>query len=77
MIEINVKKARENLSALLDRIEKGEEIIITRRGKRVAYMTSPEKTGPLPSLEVFRRSIKLKGKTLSGMVVENRQVERY
>ncbi|MCG8333681.1 MAG: type II toxin-antitoxin system prevent-host-death family antitoxin, partial [Proteobacteria bacterium] len=40
MLEINVKEARSNLSNILDRVEKGEEIIITRRGKRVARISN-------------------------------------
>lgn len=33
--------AKTHLSALLDRVEAGEEIIITRRGKPVARLVSP------------------------------------
>ena len=32
MLEVNVKEARSNLSSLLDRVERGEEILIKRRG---------------------------------------------
>ena len=35
MGEANVKDARIQLSALLHRVEKGEEIVITHRSKRV------------------------------------------
>jgi prevent-host-death family protein len=38
MVEVNVKDARSQFSALLDRVEKGEEIIIKRRGKRRAVL---------------------------------------
>jgi len=34
MVEVNVKDARRQLSGLLNRVEKGKEIIIKRRGKR-------------------------------------------
>jgi len=37
-MQIKVKDARSKLSSLLDRVEKGEEIIITRRGKKVARL---------------------------------------
>jgi prevent-host-death family protein len=38
MAEIGAFEAKTHLSALLDRAEKGEEIIITRRGKPVARL---------------------------------------
>jgi antitoxin (DNA-binding transcriptional repressor) of toxin-antitoxin stability system len=34
MLEVNVRDARSNLSALLEGVEAGEEIIIKHRGKR-------------------------------------------
>ena len=77
MIEVNVKKARENLSELLDKIEKGEEIIITRRGKRVAHMVSPKRAVSLPSLKSLRESIEVRGEPLGVAVMKNRQEERY
>ena len=43
MLEVNVKEARSKLSLLLDRVERGEEIIIKRRGKKVALLVSPER----------------------------------
>ena len=39
MIEIGAFEAKNTLSALLDRVEKGEEVTITRRGKPVAKLT--------------------------------------
>lgn len=41
MIEMSVKEARKNLSLLLDKVEHGDEIMITRRGRRVAKITAP------------------------------------
>ena len=43
MLEVNVKEARSKLSILLDRVERGEEIIIKRRGKKVALLVSPKR----------------------------------
>lgn len=40
MDEIGVFEARNNLSALLDRVEQGEEITITRNGKPVARLVA-------------------------------------
>jgi prevent-host-death family protein len=39
MTEIGVFEAKNKLSELLDRVERGEEISITRRGKPIAKLT--------------------------------------
>ena len=36
MTEVSVAEAKAHLSELLDRVERGEEVVITRRGKPVA-----------------------------------------
>ena len=78
MLEINVKEARSNLSTILDRVEKGEEIIITRRGKRVARISNiVNNPTPLRSLKQFRNKISIKGKSLSQTVIDQRKEERY
>jgi prevent-host-death family protein len=77
MIEVNTEEARRNLSSLLDRVERGEEIIITRRGKKVALLVSPERKNALPSLKDFRASISTTGKPLSETVIDMRQEESY
>ncbi|MGK5091451.1 type II toxin-antitoxin system prevent-host-death family antitoxin [Deltaproteobacteria bacterium TL4] len=77
MLELNVKEARGKLSNLLDQVEKGEEIIITRRGKQVARLTSLNEKSPLSSLTSFRETIKVEGQPLSQIVVIQREEERY
>ncbi len=78
MLEINVKEARDHFGALLDRVEQGEEIIIVRRGKKVAHLIPPVQTEQfLPSLKKFRKSIRIKGKPLSEVVIDLRNEERY
>ena len=37
-------EAKNKLSALLDRVEQGEEIVITRHGKEVARLVPPKGT---------------------------------
>jgi prevent-host-death family protein len=76
-MEVSVKDARSQLSELLDRVERGEEVIIRRRGKKVARLVSPETTHPLPSLRRFRASLKMNGKPMSEMVITARDQERY
>ena len=77
MLEVNVKEARSKLSILLDRVERGEEIIIKRRGKKVACLVSPKRENSLPSLKDFRASLSITGKPLSETVIDLRQQERY
>ena len=77
MMEVNVKEARCNFSSLLDRVERGEEIIIKRRGKKIARLISPENNKFLPSLQNFRASIKLTGDPLSKAVTDLRNEERF
>jgi prevent-host-death family protein len=75
---VSVKQARENFRALLDRVVQGDEVVILRRGKEVARLVPPRRElRRLPSLEAFRKSIGVKGKSLSAEVVRGRREERY
>ncbi len=58
METVSVAATKAHLSKLLDRIEKGEEIVVTRRGKPVARLSPvrPRKK-PLPPLAEFRGGI--------------------
>ena len=77
-MEVNVKEARAKISSLLDRTQKGEEVVIVRRGKRVARLVAVGDTDKrLPDLRAFRNSISLKGEALSGAVIQGRSEERY
>ena len=78
MRRVKVKEARARLSALLDQVAAGEEIILTRRGKETARLVPPRSHEPdLPSLEDFRASLEEKGEPLSLVVVRSRREERY
>lgn len=81
MFEINVKDARSQFSALLDKVKKGETIIITRRGEQVAQLIAAKKprkkNKKFPSLEKLRASIKMKGAPMSRTVMQMREEERY
>ena len=77
MSEINFKNARNNLSSLITKVEQGEEIIITRHGKRVAKLVSAEREiSSLTSLKQFRARINIQGDPLSKTVVDLRDEER-
>lgn len=76
---INLKEARRRLSELVKAAERGESIVITRRGKEVARIVplATKRLKGLPDLTEFRKSIKLKGKPMSETVIEMRREERY
>ncbi|PWV97533.1 prevent-host-death family protein [Hoeflea marina] len=42
MDEVGILQARNNLSALIERVERGEEVTITRHGKPVAKLVSAD-----------------------------------
>lgn len=42
MTEIGAFEAKNKLSALLDQVERGEEVVITRRGRAVAKLVPME-----------------------------------
>ena len=57
---ISLAEAKAHLSELIDRVESGEEIVITRRGRTVARMLReqrPKKRLPVPSLEKLRATM--------------------
>lgn len=77
-MEINAKQARRKLSALLKQVEKGDEVVVLRRGKQVARIVPLRgQERCLPSLSEFRASIKIKGKPLSAAVSHSREEARY
>ena len=73
MQEIGAFEAKNTLGALLDRVEKGEEVVITRRGKPVARLVPAEK---LRDPEKARRIIEAiremrKGVTLGDLNIKD------
>ena len=77
-MEINAKEARARLSDLLKKAEMGEEVLLSRRGKKIARLIPIKKVQKtLPSLKEFRASIRIKGQPLSKTVLKNREEERF
>lgn len=78
-MEINAKEARQRFSELLDRAERGEEILITRRGQTVVRLVAARKDrprSPLPDLTALRSSIKVQG-SLTNALLKDREDARY
>jgi len=60
MDTVNLAQAKARLSELLDRVEAGQEVVITRRGKAVAHLSpaaAPRKPLPLAELAGFRKAM--------------------
>ena len=77
-MEVNVKEARAKLSTLLNKAEKGEDVVILRRGKQIVRLVAVDKINKhLPDLSKFRNSIKLKGQPLSSIIKQDREEGRY
>jgi len=70
-----IRQARQQLSAILDEVRKGREVVLTDRGRPVARIVPPlrDSARPLSSHRRFRAGIRLKGQPLSVTVVEDRE----
>ncbi len=60
MQQVQIAEAKAHLSALVERVEAGEEIIIARRGKPVARLI-PEPQSNRNAADVFRTAWALGG----------------
>ncbi len=69
MNPVSVYDARNRLSALLDQVERGEEVVITRRGKAVARLVPagvPDRPrAAVAGLRALRASIAERGVALT------------
>jgi antitoxin (DNA-binding transcriptional repressor) of toxin-antitoxin stability system len=80
MVTVNLARAKAHLSELLDKVEAGEEVIITRRGRPVAQIRQavpPKQPLPLERLAAFRARVPHWGKDSATLLREMRDDERY
>lgn len=77
METVSVREARRRLPELVEAAERGETVVVTRRGKRVARIVPLRETLGLPDLTEFRASIAVRGEPLSKAVMEERQTSRF
>jgi len=75
MRSAGVREARQNLSALLDEVKKGREVVITERGRPVAKLVPPDRPRGkgVPNLAAFRRTMPRLDPLLSATVAEERE----
>lgn len=74
MKKAGIREARQNLSALVEQVKQGREILITDRGRPVALLVPPRRPAgaPFPDLARFRRTMPILTPPLSESVVEDR-----
>jgi prevent-host-death family protein len=70
-----VREARQYLSALLDEVKKGREVVITERGRPVAKLVpaDPSRGRGVPDLAAFRRTMPVLDPPLSTTLQEDRE----
>lgn len=70
-----VREARQNLSALLDEVKKGREIVITEHGRPVAKLVPPDppRGGGVPNRAAFRRTMPVFDPPVSQTIAEDRE----
>lgn len=76
-MDIGTKDLRRRLSEILDRVARGERVIVRRRG-HLAVTLAPlvPPASRLPSLAAFRAGLRVRGRPLSAEVVAARGRER-
>lgn len=72
-MEIGAFEAKNTLGSLLDRVEKGEEVIITRRGKPVARLAPVRTERDVERARIAMQRIRemSKGATLGGLKIKD------
>jgi len=80
MESISLADAKAQLSKLIDRVESGEEIVITRHGRavaRVAPVEQPKKPLDLDALAELRKRMPPWSRPSAELIREMRDEERY
>ncbi len=76
---IGAYEAKTRFAKLIERVERGERIVITRHGAPVAVLQPMEKGPALPpeqviaALKAFRRGRRLEGLAVRQLIEEGRQ----
>lgn len=80
MREVGAFEAKNKLSALLDEVERGEEVVITRHGKPVARLVPPphvvgseEARAAAESIRAMSKGVTLGGAKLKDLIDDGRR----
>jgi len=77
MLKIGVEQAAGQLEALLERVARGEEVILVDQNREVARLVPPlGREEWLNRSRQFRESLQVQGEALSATVISARQEER-
>ena len=70
-----IREARQNLSALIEDVKRGREIVITDRGRPVARLVPPTQASAraVPDLSAFRRRMPALTPPLSAFIAAGRE----
>lgn len=80
MDAISLAEAKAHLSELIDRVEAGDSIDITRRGKRVARLSAvdrPRKPIDRAALDELTRMMSSQGQSAAALIRAMRDDDRY
>ena len=69
----SVGEIQKNFARVLSRINNGQEILITKRGKPVARIVSLAPQSEIEWPDFYNEAIDLKGKSISEIVIEGRE----
>lgn len=74
MRRAGIREARQNLSALIEEVRRGREVLITDRGKAVARLVPPGTTAgrPFPDRSKLRKRMPVLRPPLSAAILEDR-----
>ncbi len=73
MVTVTLVEAKAHLSELINKVENGQEVVITRHGKPVANLSSvSQRKKPLRSLAAFRATMPRLRKSSANLIREMR-----
>lgn len=79
MRHVGIFEAKTHLSQLLDDVERGEEIVVTRRGKPIAHIVpapddrQQKAKAAAARIRELRKGLSLDGATLKELIEEGRR----
>ena len=79
MATVSLAQAKAHLSELLDKVEAGEDIVITRHGRPVAHLSAATKQKVAPDLEslrVLRERLPRRGESSADVLRQMRDEDR-
>jgi prevent-host-death family protein len=79
MRKAGIREVRQNLSALLEEVQRGREVLITDRGRPVARLVPASRLSPrpFPNLAAFRRAMPVVDPPVSQAIIDEREESPY